>query len=63
MTHWQLILEKLKLCSLPKDTIIYTGHSYGATNEGFKSTIKQELSANPYLKMAKENPKILDDML
>ena len=50
------------ISDLPKDTIIYTGHSYGL-NEGFKSTIKQELSANPYLKMAKENPKLLEDML
>lgn len=57
-----LIQSLILLSSLPKDTIIYTGHSYGL-NEGFKSTIGQELAANPYLKMAKENPKMLEDML
>ena len=57
-----LIQSLTMLADLPKDTIIYTGHSYGL-NEGFKSTIKQELATNPYLKMAKENPKILEDML
>ncbi len=57
------LIQSLKmLAALPEDTIIYTGHSYGL-NEGFKSTIKQELATNPYLKMAKENPKILEDML
>ncbi len=57
-----LIQSLILLASLPGDTIIYTGHSYGR-NEGFKSTVKQELSTNPYLKMAKENPKLLEDML
>lgn len=57
-----LIQSLILLASLPGDTIIYTGHSYGR-NEGFKSTIKQELFTNPYLKMAKENPKLLEDML
>ena len=58
----KLIQSLTMLAGLPKDTIIYSGHSYG-TNEGFKSTIKQELATNPYLKMAKENPKVLEDML
>ncbi len=57
-----LIKSLIMLSELPKDTIIYSGHSYGL-NEGFKSTIGQELSTNPYLKMAKENPKLLEDML
>ena len=57
-----LIKSLTQLTSLPKDTVIYTGHSYGG-EDGFKSTIKQELSSNPYLKMAKENPKVLEDML
>ena len=57
-----LIKSLVLLTALPKDTIIYTGHSYGG-KEGFKSTIKQELAVNPYFKMAKENPKILEDML
>ena len=57
-----LIKSLVLLTALPKDTIIYTGHSYGG-KDGFKSTIKQELATNPYFKMAKENPKILEDML
>lgn len=59
----QLIHSLIMLADLPKDTIIYSGHSYGVSNEGFKSTIGQELATNPYLKMAKENPKLLEDML
>ena len=58
----KLIQSLIMLADLPKNTIIYSGHSYGV-NEGFKSTIGQELTTNPYLKMAKENPKILEDML
>ncbi len=57
-----LIQSLTMLAGLPQDTVIYSGHSYGI-NDGFKSTIKQELATNPYLKMAKENPKILEDML
>ena len=58
----KLVQSLIMLADLPKDTVIYSGHSYGL-NEGFKTTIGQELSTNPYLKMAKENPKILEDML
>lgn len=57
-----LIKSLVLLTKLPKDTVIYTGHSYGKEN-GFKSTIGQELTTNPYFKMAKENPKLLEDML
>lgn len=59
----QLIQSLIILSALPANTIIYSGHSYGVSNEGFKSTIGQELKTNPYLKMAKENPKLLEDML
>ena len=57
-----LIKSLISLTALPKDTVIYTGHSYGG-QDGCKSTIAKELSSNPYFKMAKENPKILEDML
>ena len=57
-----LVKSLIMLAALPKDTIIYAGHSYGA-DSGFKTTIAQELSSNPYLKMAKTNPKVLEDML
>lgn len=57
-----LIKSLIMLSSLPDNTVIYTGHSYG-TEKGYKSTIAQELASNPYLKMAKDNPKVLEDML
>ena len=57
------LIKSLKmLTNLPGDTILYTGHSYGM-KEGFKSTISQELASNPYFKLAKSNPKVLEDML
>ena len=57
-----LIKSLIMLAALPQNTVIYTGHSYG-TDSGYKSTIAQELTSNPYLKMAKSNPKVLEDML
>lgn len=57
------LIKSLKMLSgLPPETVLYTGHSYGDEG-GFKSTISQELSANPFLKLAKTNPKVLEDML
>ena len=57
-----LVKSLVMLAALPQETEIYTGHSYGR-DSGFKSTIAQELASNPYLKMAKDNPKVLEDML
>ncbi len=57
-----LVKSLIMLAALPQNTVIYTGHSYG-TDSGYKSTIAQELTSNPYLKMAKSNPKVLEDML
>lgn len=57
-----LVKSLVMLAALPQETEIYTGHSYGM-EAGFKSTIAQELASNPYLKMAKDNPKVLEDML
>jgi len=57
-----LIKSLIMLSALPRETEIYTGHSYGRES-GYKSTIAQELASNPYLKMAKNNPKVLEDML
>lgn len=57
-----LVKSLIMLAALPRETEIYTGHSYGR-DSGFKSTIAQELASNPYLKMAKDNPKVLEDML
>ena len=57
------LIKSLKiLTSLPRETIVYTGHSYGG-KDGFKTTIDGQLSSNPYLKLAKNNPKLLEDML
>lgn len=57
-----LVKSLVMLAALPLETEIYTGHSYGR-EDGFKSTIAKELASNPYLKMAKDNPKVLEDML
>jgi len=50
------------LANLQPETVLYTGHSYGM-DEGYKSTIGEELKSNPFLKLAKTNPKELEDML
>ena len=58
------LIKSLKfLAALPPETALYTGHSYGSTEEGFKSSISKELKTNPFLKLAKTNPSELEDML
>lgn len=51
------------LANLPTETILYTGHSYGSSEDGYKSSIANELKTNPFLKLAKTNPKELEDIL
>lgn len=50
----------LRLSKLPPETIVYCGHAYGPS---FKTTIKEELENNPFMKMAIREPDTFGEIL
>lgn len=57
-----LMLSLKKLAKLPDNTVIYSGHAYGADGTG-STTIGQEKANNPFLKMALREPENFEDMI
>lgn len=49
-----------RLSKLPPETEVYCGHTYGPN---FKTTIKDELENNSYIKIAKMEPEIFNEIL